>query len=154
MACSQSLLQHQTFLQQALPRSSLLGSLPPNLIELLSGLVESAAAFAPGQTIVREGGQSRGLHVVRSGSCRVLVGTPQGPLLVATVEQGEVFGEMSLFSRTRNASVVAGEHGCEVLSIALFGMSLLMDIPAMRSAVLRRVARNRERLAVTATKLH
>ncbi len=149
MSYSQSLLQHQSFLQQALPRSSMLGMLPPNLIELISGLVESAAVFAPGQTILREGGQSRGLHVVRSGSCRVLVGTVQGPLLVATVEPGEVFGEMSLFSRTRNASVVAGERGCEVLSIAMYGMTLLMGIPAMRSALLRRVARNRERLAVT-----
>ncbi len=66
------------------------------------------ARYEPGQTIVREGEVGRSLFVIRTGEVEVIKSTADGPLVIATLRDGDHFGEAAVFRNARrNASVVA-----------------------------------------------
>lgn len=64
-----------------------------------------------GDCLVRYGDPSRGAYILKSGSCEATVLLPGGEkLTVATLEAGNMFGEMALIERgTCTATVTAGE---------------------------------------------
>ena len=145
---AQSFLSHKPFLEQHMPRSKLFYSLPPSLIEPISGFIDNVATYPAGTTIFAEGEVSRGLHCVRSGRVGIYVGVRDGNsgerprlLQVASMKRGEFFGENSMFSHARRASVVALED-TTLLTINIFQMSLLMSVPAVRLALNRKASSN------------
>ncbi|MBM4780520.1 MAG: cyclic nucleotide-binding domain-containing protein [Archangiaceae bacterium] len=89
---------------------------------LLANLMNSAALFkpftkserrdlvqrfrardaVPGEVLIREGQPSDGLYVVLTGEVSVVVGGRQ----VATLKEGQVFGEMSLLTRSPTSATV------------------------------------------------
>jgi CRP-like cAMP-binding protein len=71
------------------------------------GLVERflAREVKAGDPIIREGDPSDGLYVVLSGEVRVTQG--QGNVLVATLREGEIFGEMSVLTKAPAAATVS-----------------------------------------------
>ncbi|WP_175414874.1 cyclic nucleotide-binding domain-containing protein [Nibricoccus aquaticus] len=67
-----------------------------------------SARYEKGQTIVREGDVGRSLFVIRSGEVEVVKATSDGPVVIATLREGDHFGEAAVFRNARrNASVVA-----------------------------------------------
>lgn len=89
---------------------------------MLSNLMNSAALFKPftkserrdlvqrfrardampGEVLIKEGQPSDGLYVVLTGEVAVVVGGRQ----VATLKEGQVFGEMSLLTRSPTSATV------------------------------------------------
>jgi CRP/FNR family transcriptional regulator, cyclic AMP receptor protein len=64
--------------------------------------------FADGDVIVREGDTGREMYVIRSGRVEVSKSLGGRTVVLATLERGSFFGEMSLLeSRPRNATVRA-----------------------------------------------
>ena len=73
--------------------------------------------FAPGETVIRAGDPGSSMFVVHKGRVRVQVSENGRPRTVATLNEGDFFGEMALFTgEPRTANVLALEE-TEVLEI-------------------------------------
>jgi CRP/FNR family cyclic AMP-dependent transcriptional regulator len=78
------------------------------------GVVEQ---YADGEAIVREGETGSEMYVIRRGSVEVIKSLAGRTVVLATLERGSFFGEMSLLeSQPRNATVRA-KGATEVLVI-------------------------------------
>ena len=78
---------------------------PPRLVNSSQGVV---ARFTDGQIIVREGDMNREMYVIQRGRVEVVKWLRGRPVVLATLERGSFFGEMSLLeSQPRSATVRA-----------------------------------------------
>lgn len=81
--------------------------------------------FAPGETVIRAGDPGSSMFVVHQGRVSVQVSEGGRPRTVATLNEGDFFGEMALFTgEPRTANVVAVEE-TEVLEI---GHAAMKDV--------------------------
>ena len=79
---------------------------PDELRQLATGTV--GHVFAPGETLIRAGDEGSSMFVVHNGRVEVQVSDNGRPRTVATLTEGNFFGEMALFTgEPRTASVVA-----------------------------------------------
>jgi len=83
--------------------------------------------FAPGETVIRAGEPGSSMFVVHKGKVRVQVSENGRPRTVATLNEGDFFGEMALFTgEPRTANVLALEE-TEVLEIGHAAMKRVFD---------------------------
>jgi small-conductance mechanosensitive channel/CRP-like cAMP-binding protein len=83
--------------------------------------------FAPGETVIRAGEEGSSMFVVHHGRVRVQVNDNGRPRTLATLNEGDFFGEMALFTgEPRTANVVAVEE-TEVLEIGHGAMKKVFD---------------------------
>ena len=72
--------------------------------------------FAAGETILHEGRETRCLWFILSGSCEVVKAAPDGgERVLAALEAGALFGEMSFFSPAPHSASVRATTDCVVL---------------------------------------
>jgi small-conductance mechanosensitive channel/CRP-like cAMP-binding protein len=95
-----------------------------------TGMLAQAAVrhvFAPGEMVIRAGDPGSSMFVVHNGRVRVQVNDNGRPRTVATLNEGDFFGEMALFTgEPRTANVVAMEE-TEVLEIGHGAMKQVFD---------------------------
>lgn len=91
-----------------LARVPAFAGLPANAVAELAALLDEEHHPA-GSTIVKEGEAGDRLYLIVDGRAEVSTATPSGPVPLALLEPGELFGEVALLSssRTRQASVSA-----------------------------------------------
>jgi CRP-like cAMP-binding protein len=83
--------------------------------------------FAPGEMVIRAGDPGSSMFVVHNGRVRVEVNENGRSRAVATLNDGDFFGEMALFTgEPRTASVVAVEE-TEVLEIGHEAMKRVFE---------------------------
>ena len=83
--------------------------------------------FAPGEMVIRAGDPGSSMFVVHKGRVRVQVSENGRPRTVATLNEGDFFGEMALFTgEPRTANVLAVEE-TEVLEIGHAAMKQVFD---------------------------
>lgn len=94
------------------------------------GMLARAAVrhvFAPGETVIRAGDAGSSMFVVHNGRVQVQINENGRPRPVATLNEGDFFGEMALFTgEPRTANVIAIEE-TEVLEIGHAAMKLVFD---------------------------
>jgi small-conductance mechanosensitive channel/CRP-like cAMP-binding protein len=95
-----------------------------------TGMLAKAAVrhvFAPGELVIRAGDPGASMFVVHNGRVRVQVSENGRSRTVATLTEGDFFGEMALFTgEPRTANVVALEE-TEVLEIGHAAMKKVFD---------------------------
>jgi small-conductance mechanosensitive channel len=69
--------------------------------------------FGPGETILRQGDPGDSLYVVRSGAVAVRIGVLGASKEVATLSDGQFFGEMSLMTGAMRAATVVAKSDVE-----------------------------------------
>src|SRR4051794_28601713 len=100
-----------------LGRAELLRELPPIALRALAEGAQRRR-FAPGETIIPEGGPPDALHVVRRGLVAVVRPSRDPGLVLGRLGPGEAFGEIAVLTESpRSASVVAVEPS-ETLEVA------------------------------------
>ncbi len=83
--------------------------------------------FAPGETVIRAGEPGSSMFVVHKGRVRVQISENGRSRTVATLNEGDFFGEMALFTgEPRTANVLALEE-TEVLEIGHAAMKKIFD---------------------------
>ncbi|HEV7644301.1 MAG TPA: mechanosensitive ion channel family protein [Pyrinomonadaceae bacterium] len=103
--------------------------------------------FAPKEAIVRMGEEGHSMFVVHNGSVNIQLGE-QGQLRnVTTLHEGDIFGEMCLFTgQPRSATVTAAEE-TEVLEIGHFALKPLFENnPDLAEAMSKTIAERRAQL--------
>jgi hypothetical protein len=95
-----------------------------------TGMLAQAAVrhvFAPGETVIRAGEPGSSMFVVHNGRVRVQINENGRPRTVATLNEGDFFGEMALFTgEPRTANVIALEE-TEVLEIGHAAMKTIFN---------------------------
>jgi small-conductance mechanosensitive channel/CRP-like cAMP-binding protein len=107
--------------------------------------------YAPGETIIRAGDTGDSMFVVHHGNVAVQVDDNGEPRTVATLGEGDFFGEMALFTgEPRSAHVVAAEE-TEVLEIGHEAMKSVFDSnPHLAETLGQTIANRRAGLAASA----
>jgi small-conductance mechanosensitive channel len=101
----------------------------PLSVDETSLLAQAAVrhVFAPGELVIRAGDPGSSMFVVHNGRVRVQVNENGRPRTIATLNEGDFFGEMALFTgEPRTANVVALEE-TEVLEIGHEAMKRVFD---------------------------
>jgi small-conductance mechanosensitive channel/CRP-like cAMP-binding protein len=107
--------------------------------------------YAPGEIIIRAGDEGDSMFVVHHGNVAVQVSDNGQPRTVATLGEGDFFGEMALFTgEPRSAHVVAAEE-TEVLEISHEAMKSVFDSnPQLAETLGQTIAQRRAGLAAHA----
>ena len=95
-----------------------------------TGMLAQAAVkhvFAPGEMVIRAGDPGSSMFVIHHGRVQVQVNDNGRPRTVATLNEGDFFGEMALFTgEPRTANVIAVEE-TEVLEIGHGAMKRIFE---------------------------
>ncbi len=108
-----------------------------------------AKIFSPNEPIVRKGQDGNSMFVVHRGSVKIQILENDFPKTVATLHEGEIFGEMGLFTgEPRSATVIAAEE-TEVLEIKHTAVKPLFEKnPHLMEEMSEIIAERRELLTV------
>jgi CRP-like cAMP-binding protein len=108
--------------------------------------------FAPGETVIRGGDPGSSMFGVHKGKVNVQLSENGRPRTVATLKEGDFFGEMALFTgEPRTANVVAVEE-TEVLEIGHAAMKRVFDTnPDLVESLSHIMADRRQGLQTTNT---
>ena len=79
--------------------------------------MENVRTFQPGETVIREGGRGTSAFIILSGAAEVFRGSGEREVLVATLERGQVFGEMGLIEDRPRPVTVKALTEIQVMSI-------------------------------------
>ena len=74
-------------------------------------------AYRDGDCIVKQGEPGDCMYVVQQGQIEVVREIPNGEVLLATLERGDVFGEMALFTKQPRSATVRARGKVRVLTI-------------------------------------
>lgn len=78
----------------------------------ISQMDHKLVEFKKGDTILREGDQSRSLFVLLKGNVLITKTANDANIRLSKLTPGEIFGEMSLFTETsRRTNVIANDNG-------------------------------------------
>src|SRR5687768_16936793 len=124
----------------------------PLSVEETARLAQAAVkhVFAPGETVIRAGHPVSSMFAVDNGRVQVQVNENGRPRAVATLNEGDFFGEMALFTgEPRTANVVALEE-TEVLEIGHGAMKRIFETnPGLVESLSFIIAERRQGLAST-----
>ncbi|MBI4526933.1 MAG: cyclic nucleotide-binding domain-containing protein [Deltaproteobacteria bacterium] len=73
--------------------------------------------YADGELIVRQGDKGNCMFVIQKGSAEVLLESEEGEVRVATMKQGDTFGEMAIFEREVRSATVRALGEARILTI-------------------------------------
>lgn len=107
-------------------------------LQALMALDEAPLKLEPGQLVFREGEPGHAMFIVRTGSVDLKIGDE----VVETVEQGGIFGEMSLVDPApRSAAAVAGPD-CSLVMVEEHSFNdLLRRVPGLGLEIMKVMAR-------------
>ncbi len=128
----------------------------PLSVEETSMLAQAAVShvFAPGETVIRAGDPGSSMFVVHNGRVCVQINDKGKLRTVATLNEGDFFGEMALFTgEPRTANVVALEE-TEVLEIGHKAMKRVFETnPGLVESLSYIIVERRQGLAARADTL-
>ena len=73
--------------------------------------------YADGEVIVRQGEPGDCMYVVQQGRVEVVQETEAGPHVLATLGDGEFFGEMAIFDRSPRSATVRAQGEVRLLTV-------------------------------------
>lgn len=106
----------------------------------------SAALYAPGELIIRQGDTGSELFIVKRGEVAVELGRGRHRRVVATLGPGQFFGEMSLVTGEKRAASVRATRESELLVIDKEALQRVLDEAPQLAETISRVLAERAQL--------
>jgi predicted acylesterase/phospholipase RssA/CRP-like cAMP-binding protein len=111
-------------------------------VAIAAALIESFAtsarslALADGQVLVTEGDEADNVYFILSGRIEALNATPQGEIVVGTIDAGQVIGEVTVIAGGRRTATLRATGPAEVLEIGRADFEAwLIDNPEIADSV-------------------
>ena len=102
--------------------------------------------YTNGEVITRQGEQGRSMFVVQSGEVEVVIDEGDRELRLSTLQKGDVFGEMALFTGSPRSATVRAVGEARVLTVDRRGfLRRVHEDPSVAFRILQKLS---ERVAL------
>jgi CRP-like cAMP-binding protein len=128
----------------------LFAHLDPAKLKLLA-FTSTRASFKPGQELFHQGDEGDAAYLLLSGEADVVADTPSGEVLVATVGQNAIIGEIAILCEVPRTATVRAASQLETLKIEKeHFLRLIREFPDMSVEIMRELG---QRLTRTTAEL-
>lgn len=128
----------------------LFAKIEPSKIKLLA-FTSERLTFQPGDLVCKQGDNGDAAYFIMDGSADVIVDTPSGPLIVATLSKNDVVGEIAiLIDIPRTATIQAATELTTLKITKDVFFRMVTEFPEMAVEMMRVLA---ERLVRTTAEL-
>jgi CRP/FNR family transcriptional regulator, cyclic AMP receptor protein len=135
---------------ELLRRVPIFAEIEPAKLKLLAFMSERVG-FDPGKRLVQQGDTADAAYLIIDGHAEVILETPAGPVVVATLGANETVGEMGILGDVPRNATVRAKDRVIVLRISKEPfMRMVREFPSMAVAMMQELA---ERLAATNNQL-
>jgi CRP/FNR family cyclic AMP-dependent transcriptional regulator len=125
---------------ELLRRVPIFAEIEPSKLKLLAFMSERVG-FDPGKRLMQQGDPADAAYLIIDGHAEVILETPAGPVIVATLGANETVGEMAILGDVpRNATVCAKDRLVALrISKDLF-MRMVREFPSMAVSIMQELA--------------
>ena len=140
-------LQEEVELLRNIP---LFAKIEPSKLKLLA-FTSERLTYSQDEILFSQGDAGDSAYIIVDGEADIVVNTPGGPLVVATLKQNEIVGEIAILCDVPRTATVRAKTELTTLRITkdLF-FNLVVEFPQIAVEIMRELAR---RLEQTTTKL-
>ena len=140
-------LQEEVELLRNIP---LFAKIEPSKLKLLA-FTSERLTYSQDEILFSQGDAGDSAYIIIGGEADIVVNTPGGPLVVATLKQNEIVGEIAILCDVPRTATVRAKTELTTLRITkdLF-FNLVVEFPQIAVEIMRELAR---RLEQTTTKL-
>jgi CRP-like cAMP-binding protein len=125
---------------ELLRRVPLFANIDTSRLKLLA-FTSERLTFDTGALLFREGDRGDSAYLILKGSVDVAVASPNGPVIVATLGQNNIVGEMALLCEMPRTANVTAKEPLDTLKIKKDQFFQLMrDLPQMTIEIMRELA--------------
>ena len=122
----------------------LFANIEPSKLKLLA-FTSERLVFKTGEVLFEQGDPGDAAYIVVEGEAEILVKTPTGPMVVATLEHNAIVGEIAILCDVPRTATVRAASELVALKISkdVF-FRLVMDFPQMAVEIMRELAHRLE----------
>src|SRR5215470_10671927 len=125
---------------ELLRRVPFFAEIEPSKLKLLAFMSERVG-FDPGKNLVRQGDQADAAYLIIDGQAEVVLETPAGPVVVATLGGNEIVGEMGILGNAPRAATVRAKDRVIALRISKEPfMRMVREFPNMAVSIMQELA--------------
>jgi len=145
----------QNFAVTALAKCPLFAHASASTLQSVAGSLRRRR-FRRNEVIFHQGDPGDSLHIVANGAVKIILPSAEGEeAIIATLREGDFFGELSLLDGAPRSATAAALEPSEtmVLPRSIF-RQLMQDDPGLRDALLAGLSRELRRLTAHVEELH
>jgi CRP-like cAMP-binding protein len=125
---------------ELLRRVPIFAEIEPAKLKLLAFMSERVG-FDPGKRLVQQGDPADAAYLIIDGHAEVILETPAGPVVVATLGANETVGEMGILGDVPRNATVRAKDRVIVLRISKDPfMRMVREFPNMAVSIMRELA--------------
>jgi CRP/FNR family transcriptional regulator, cyclic AMP receptor protein len=129
---------------ELLRRVPFFAEIEPARLKLLAFMSERVA-FEPGNQLCRQGDPADAAYLIVDGRANVIVETPGGPVIVATLGANEIVGEIAILTNVPRTATVCAKDRLITLRIAKEPfMRMVREFPNMAISIMQELAHRLE----------
>ncbi len=133
-----------------LRRIPLFAQIDPSKLKLLA-FTSERVAFEEGQTLFKQGDEGDAAYVVMEGEADVIIDTPAGEIVLASVGRNDFIGEIAILCDVPRTATIRAKSHLETLKVSKeHFLRLMLEFPEMGVEVMRELA---DRLVKTSADL-
>jgi CRP/FNR family transcriptional regulator, cyclic AMP receptor protein len=125
---------------ELLRRVPIFAEIEPARLKLLAFMSERVG-FDPGKRLMRQGDAADAAYLIIEGHAEVILETPAGPVIVATLGANQSVGEMAILGNVpRNATVRAKDRVIALRISKEPFMRMVREFPSMAVSIMQELA--------------
>jgi CRP/FNR family cyclic AMP-dependent transcriptional regulator len=125
---------------ELLRRVPIFAEIEPSKLKLLAFMSERVG-FDPGKQLMRQGDQADAAYLIIEGHADVILETPAGPVIVATLGANEIVGERGILGNVPRVATVRAKDRLIALRISKEPfMRMVREFPNMAISIMQELA--------------